>query len=179
MTRVPDKATESSAGPDGAVGHKVAAATKDRSDKEQEESSPAVVRSAFMVLEQQRGRTRGGKSVWPRTANRGVQTGGEISGSVTTTVTHLPLSVTEKTSRKPSPVLMYCSLMAPNSSCPAVSRTGECVQSHTSTHIGSSQQRDTTLFLEYNNNNNNDAQSSPINTYWWERFLSDRPQING
>ena len=40
-------------------------------------------------------------------------------------VTHLPLSVTEKTSRKPSPVLMYCSLMAPNSSCPAVSRTRE------------------------------------------------------
>lgn len=41
------------------------------------------------------------------------------------TVTYLPLSVTEKTSRKPSPVLMYCSLMAPNSSCPAVSRTRE------------------------------------------------------
>lgn len=36
---------------------------------------------------------------------------------------YLPLSVTEKTSRKPSPVLMYCSRMAPNSSCPAVSRT--------------------------------------------------------
>lgn len=46
------------------------------------------------------------------------------------TVTHLPLSVTEKTSRKPSPVLMYCSLMAPNSSCPAVSRTREFVHTH-------------------------------------------------
>lgn len=40
-------------------------------------------------------------------------------------VTYLPRSVTEKTSRKPSPVLMYCSRMAPNSSCPAVSRTRE------------------------------------------------------
>ena len=39
--------------------------------------------------------------------------------------TNLPLSVTEKTKRKPSPVLMYCSLIAPNSSCPAVSRTKE------------------------------------------------------
>lgn len=73
--------------------------------------------------------------MWPRTANRGVQTGGEISGTVTTTVTHLPLSVTEKTSRKPSPVLMYCSLMAPNSSCPAVSRTGGVrTVTHVNTH---------------------------------------------
>lgn len=41
------------------------------------------------------------------------------------TDTNLPLSVTEKTKRKPSPVLIYCSLIAPNSSCPAVSRTKE------------------------------------------------------
>ena len=39
------------------------------------------------------------------------------------TCSKLALSVTEKTMRKPSPVRMYCSRMALNSSCPAVSRT--------------------------------------------------------
>lgn len=47
------------------------------------------------------------------------------SRSTFNTGTNLPLSVTEKTNRKPSPVLIYCSLIAPNSSCPAVSRTKE------------------------------------------------------
>lgn len=56
---------------------------------------------------------------------------------------HLPLSVTEKTSRKPSPVLMYCSLMAPNSSCPAVSRTGH---THTHTEINTEQFLETIWF---------------------------------
>lgn len=68
------------------------------------------------------------------------------------TVTHLPLSVTEKTSRKPSPVLMYCSLMAPNSSCPAVSRTRRA-RTHTSTQITHTITGETDLhnqFLEYN-----------------------------
>lgn len=40
------------------------------------------------------------------------------------TCSKLALSVTEKTMRKPSPVLMYCSLIALNSSWPAVSSTG-------------------------------------------------------
>lgn len=39
------------------------------------------------------------------------------------TCSKLALSVTEKTMRNPSPVLMYCSLIALNSSCPAVSST--------------------------------------------------------
>ena len=36
---------------------------------------------------------------------------------------HLVLFVNEKTNKKPSPVLMYCSLIALNSSWPAVSKT--------------------------------------------------------
>lgn len=39
------------------------------------------------------------------------------------TCSKLALSVTEKTMRNPSPVLMYCSLIALNSSWPAVSST--------------------------------------------------------
>lgn len=38
---------------------------------------------------------------------------------------HLCLSLMANTSRKPLPARMYCSRMAPNSSCPAVSRTVE------------------------------------------------------
>lgn len=91
-----------------------------------------------LVLEEQRSQMRGGKRAWLQTANRSVQTGRERSASVTTTVTHLPLSVTEKTSRKPSPVLMYCSLMAPNSSCPAVSRTEGCTDTHVNTSVAHS-----------------------------------------
>lgn len=41
------------------------------------------------------------------------------------TCSKLALSVTEKTMRKPSPVLMYCSLIALNSSWPAVSSTAK------------------------------------------------------
>nr|CAD7445244.1 unnamed protein product [Timema bartmani] len=59
------------------------------------------------------------------------------------------LSVTENTRRKPSPDLMYCSRMALNSSCPAVSSTasisalracltlsGDDIYSHVSTRGG-------------------------------------------
>lgn len=170
----------------------VTTGTKHRSDKElqlaaafydkeaQAGRTGQVSAPVFMVLEERGGQTRGEKSVWPRTANSSVQTGGEISVTVTTTVTHLPLSVTEKTSRKPSPVLMYCSLMAPNSSCPAVSRTAECVQSRTSTHIGGSQQRDRILFLEHNTAQRNPAQCvARVNTYWCDWFPIDHPWING
>lgn len=48
--------------------------------------------------------------------------------------TYLPLSLRANTSKKPSPERMYCSLIAPNSSCPAVSRTNEQVN-HTITQM--------------------------------------------
>lgn len=76
-------------------------------------------------------------SVYLWTVNNNVPTekGGKRGSSarlhMVRSVIYLPLSVTEKTSRKPSPVLMYCSLMAPNSSCPAVSRTRKHIDTHT------------------------------------------------
>lgn len=52
-----------------------------------------------------------------------------LTDTHTHTHPYLPLSLSANTSRKPSPERMYCSLIAPNSSWPAVSKTA-----HTHTH---------------------------------------------
>lgn len=51
----------------------------------------------------------------------------------TFTLHYLPRSLSANTSKKPSPERMYCSLIAPNSSWPAVSKTEK--HKHTNTHI--------------------------------------------
>lgn len=131
-----------------------------------------------LVLEEQRGQMRGGKSVWLRTANRGVQTGGEREVQLCNCVS-LTFLCQWLRRRAGSPPLSSCIVLSWLRTLPVQPCRGlRSVQTHTSTHIGSSQQRHSIQFLEYNTAQQHPAKClAKVNTYWFDWFPIYPPEL--